>query len=90
MITFPAWFKPDPDKPPVLFHTEASVPKGWSHFPGSYNFQTGQWIDAPPDDGDGRDMKALRADYLAKFGKRPFNGWKEAVLRERLSAESVG
>lgn len=86
--SFPSWWGP-PEGPPIRYLTEAAVPKGAVHFPGDYNVQTGQW-EMPEDDGDGRDMKTLRAEYKAKFGKRPFNGWKERELRERLSAESVG
>ncbi len=44
-------------------------------------------------DGDGEkggsiapegDLKALRAEYLDKMGKRPFPGWDEAELRKRM------
>lgn len=83
MVNFPSWWKPEEGAPPVRYLTEATVPKGWIHVPGDYNFQTGQWIDAeaPPKD----DIKAMRAAYTAKFGKRPFNGWDEATLREKLA-----
>lgn len=82
MVEFPSWWKPEEGAPPVYFHIEARVPKGWIHVPGSYNFQTGQWIDAEPESGD--DIKALRGAYKEKFGKRPFNGWDETALREKL------
>jgi hypothetical protein len=38
-----------------------------------------------PADTDER--PALRAEYEAKFGKRPFPGWSADVLREKLAAE---
>lgn len=31
------------------------------------------------------DMAALRAEYLAKKGKKPFMGWDESTLREKLA-----
>lgn len=34
----------------------------------------------------GDEIAALRAEYTAKFGKRPFNGWDAATLRERIAA----
>lgn len=32
------------------------------------------------------DMAELRAAYQAKIGKRPFNGWDAATLREKIAA----
>lgn len=32
------------------------------------------------------DIKALRAEYKAKIGKGPFNGWDAATLREKIDA----
>lgn len=32
------------------------------------------------------EIKALRAEYEAKLGKKPFNGWKAAALREKIAA----
>jgi hypothetical protein len=29
---------------------------------------------------------ALRAEYEAKFGKKPFGGWSAEILREKLAA----
>jgi hypothetical protein len=31
------------------------------------------------------DVSALRAAYQEKFGKRPFNGWDAATLREKIA-----
>jgi hypothetical protein len=31
------------------------------------------------------DMTALRAEYEAKLGKRPFNGWDAAALRQKIA-----
>jgi len=33
------------------------------------------------------DRPALRAEYEAKFGKKPFAGWSAETLREKLAAE---
>lgn len=32
------------------------------------------------------DIKALRAEYEKKLGKKPFNGWDIATLREKIGA----
>lgn len=37
-----------------------------------------------PPQSDERD--ALRAEYLKKFGKRPFNGWDVPTLRQKIAA----
>ncbi|HMO74075.1 MAG TPA: hypothetical protein PKD48_01895 [Sphingopyxis sp.] len=34
----------------------------------------------------GGDIAALRAEYTAKLGKRPFNGWDADALRQRIAA----
>lgn len=31
------------------------------------------------------DLASLRAEYQAKFGKRPFNGWDADALREKIA-----
>jgi len=36
----------------------------------------------PPHD----EITLLRAEYQRRFGKRPFMGWDEAQLREKLAA----
>lgn len=33
----------------------------------------------------GDDIAALRAEYQAKFDKRPFNGWDADTLREKIA-----
>lgn len=53
--------------------------------------------DAPPEGQEARfvraglaeyvaedDMKALRAEYKAKMGKQPYNGWDAKTLREKM------
>lgn len=35
--------------------------------------------------GNLEDINTLRAAYKVKFDKRPFNGWDEATLREKLA-----
>jgi hypothetical protein len=32
------------------------------------------------------DISEVRKEYLDKFGKRPFNGWDIATLREKIAA----
>lgn len=87
------WYKPEEDAPPVIFRTEAAVPKGWIRVPGHYDFMLGQWIDDDPLDHDGNgkrggslpdDRTPLRAAYFEKFGKKPYMGWDAATLREKL------
>lgn len=34
----------------------------------------------------GDDIAALRAAYEKKLGKRPFNGWDAATLRDKIAA----
>lgn len=55
--------------------------RGWTQLAGTYNVQTGQWVE--PDDQDAE--KALRALYQERFGKKPFMGWDADTLREKLS-----
>jgi hypothetical protein len=33
----------------------------------------------------GDDLPALRAEYRAKVGRNPFNGWDAATLREKIA-----
>lgn len=33
----------------------------------------------------GEDIAVVRAEYEAKMGKRPFNGWDIATLREKMA-----
>lgn len=65
------WYKPEEDSPPVLFRTEASIPKGWIHVPGDYNVQTGQWENPDPLDHDynGKKGGSLPGDKPSLFGK---------------------
>lgn len=35
----------------------------------------------------GDDIAALRAEYFSKVGKRPFNGWDAATLREKIAGK---
>ena len=49
MVSFPSWWAPK-DGPPQRFISDADVPKYWHHVPGDYDAQTGQWIDAEPED----------------------------------------
>ncbi len=38
---------------------------------------------------EGGDLAALRAEYQDLAGKRPFGGWDEAILRDRIEALKV-
>lgn len=38
------------------------------------------------DAAEADERPALRAEYEAKFGKKPFGGWSADVLREKLAA----
>jgi hypothetical protein len=38
------------------------------------------------DEGGLSEINDLRAAYKAKVGKRPYNGWDEATLREKMGA----
>ncbi len=49
------------------------IPEGWEDHPGK--------VKAEKED----DMTALRAEYTAKMGKKPYMGWDEATLREKLA-----
>lgn len=40
----------------------------------------------PPHDA----VTMLRAEYQRRFGKRPFMGWDEAELRQKLAASGSG
>ncbi len=42
----------------------------------------------PADAGD--DIAAVRAEYYAAFGKRPFAGWDVAALRAKLAERAAG
>lgn len=39
----------------------------------------------PPDEPAVADIAALRAEYQARFDKRPFMGWSADQLREKLA-----
>lgn len=92
--TFPAWYGPA-DSDPIEVRSALEIQDGWVEHFGHYDHPRGCWVPNDPldHDGDGEkggsitapgDMKALRAEYQAKFGKRAFNGWDEATLRAKL------
>ncbi len=84
---FPSW-RYGPDGSAEVFQREDDVPKGWCDHPSK--------VDPLDHDGDGKKggslsdgkevMKALRAEYTEKTGKKPFAGWNEATLREKMGA----
>lgn len=67
-----------------IFTNEADVPEGWEDHPGKVKESAAKpaKADAEPDDA----MASLRAEYAEKMGKKPFMGWDEATLREKLAA----
>lgn len=77
-MTYPKWFEKDGAK--KLFN-EQPTEIGWEPCNGHYDFALGVWIDDDPQD----DINALRGQYSAKFGKKPFNGWDADTLKEKLS-----
>ena len=71
---------------------EALHPEGWRTSPAKADKAAAPQLDH---DGNGvaggseaqpatEALKALRADYQALTGKKPFNGWDEATLRAKL------
>lgn len=59
-------------------------------------FLEAEWVDALDHDADGKkggsvkqpaddDLKALRAEYAEKIGKKPFGGWDAETLRAKIA-----
>lgn len=44
--------------------------------------------EAPKDESKG-DLDAIKAEYEELFGKKPFHGWKEDVLKEKIAAKKA-
>jgi hypothetical protein len=44
---------------------------------------------AAPVESQDSDLSALRSQYQAKFGKRPFMGWDADKLREKIAEDSA-
>lgn len=96
-MTFPKWFEKNGER--KLF-SEQPTEVGWEPANGHYDFARGVWIDdepakpvkaekpekAPADDTSKDDIKALRAEYQKKTGKKPFTGWSADQLREKMAA----
>lgn len=61
-----------------VIEREEDVPEGWEHHGITVGAKKAH--DAAP-----HDIKALRAEYEARFGKRPFMGWDADELRERMA-----
>lgn len=84
-MMFPKWYEKDGVK---KHFSEEPTEKGWEPCNGRYDFALGIWIDDEPakkeQSGDD-ELKALRVEYAAKAGKKPFGGWKEDVLREKIA-----
>jgi len=80
----PSWWRRDG----LVMRFKQQPPKGWERLgPGHYDRYTEQWVDEPAEDTDEEtegDIKAARAAYQAKFGKKPYHGWDAATLLEKL------
>ncbi len=73
---------------------EAHITNGWVETRDEAIGRTGSF----DHDGDGKpggstaqsgdEVKALRGQYEARFGKRPFNGWGADKLREKLEGDT--
>jgi hypothetical protein len=94
---FPAW-RHGPKGEARIFLSEDEVPNGWKAevFPGFPKAMVarGPVANVLDGDGDGKaggstsavaDLKALRAEYKAKVGKKPYPAWNEAELRRRIA-----
>lgn len=89
-MTFPKWYERDGIK--KLF-SEAPKEIGWEPCNGHYDFAIGQWVDDKPEKAKkagNEDLRDLRVEYAARANKRPFNGWSEEVLREKIAALKNG
>lgn len=86
-MTFPKWFEKDGVK--RLF---AEEPReiGWEACNGHYDAMRGVWVDDEPAGKVAKqpdnDLKALRAEYARIAGKKPFMGWDEEKLFEKILA----
>lgn len=79
MADWPSW-RYGANGAAAVFASADEVPEGWYEHPS----------EVPDEPGNAEALEginALREAYKAKFGKRPFNGWDEATLREKLSEE---
>jgi hypothetical protein len=75
-MSYPSW-RYGPNGAAQIFQSEEDVPEGWYDHPSL----------VPDEPGNAEalsEINALRAAYQEKFGKRPFMGWDEATLREKL------
>lgn len=86
-VTKPAYrsFHYGPDGEARIFTDEADIPEGWEDHPGKVKAPAPK-SDKEPDDA----MATLRAEYAEKMGKKPFMGWDEATLREKMGAAPPG
>lgn len=93
---FPSWWGPK-NGDPILCRSVTEVEDGWVQHTGHYDVHRGCWVSEyhPLDhDKDGKkggsvsaveDIKALRAAYKVKMGKRPGNNWDAAEIRRRMA-----
>lgn len=78
-MTWPS-FRYGPDGASMICQSEEDVPPGWEDHPSKVK-------QAPVEPSD--DLKSLRAEYTEKMGKRPYNGWDAAKLREKMHDAGV-
>lgn len=76
MSNFPSW-RYGPNGAAQVFQSAEDVPEGWHDHPSLVP-------DEPGNAESLREINYLRTAYVNKFGKRPFMGWDEATLREKL------
>jgi len=97
---FPSWWGPKGGDP-VQCRKADEVRGGWVRHHGRYDAQIGRWVprDPPEPDGGfggttggspapaptGEGIRALRAAYKARFGRKPIRTWDAAKLRARLA-----
>ena len=96
---FPAWFY-GPKGEAEVFQSPEQVPEGWADAPFPVEEAVAEEEAPAPapefdHDGDGKpggavapeptdNLKTLRDEYKALFGKKPFAGWDEEELTKRI------
>jgi hypothetical protein len=93
---FPSWWGPKGGDP-VQCRSVREVRPDWVLHHGHYDAARGVWVprDPPGANADGAQgaaiapsgdgIRALRAAYKARFGRKPVRTWDAAKLRARLA-----
>lgn len=53
---------------------------------GKLGYERRDMVATPSSTGPADDLSAMREEYEAKVGKRPYHGWDTATLREKIAA----